>query len=110
MKATIWVLCTARWKRWRHMTAIRAEWDNQTDQDEAGLYPGNPDEAQDRLREVYGADWGRWQLTCHDIEIPELNALQVCKSQRIEEQYCDQVSCGTDSYQPPRCWLASRLC
>jgi hypothetical protein len=80
MKATIWVLCTvltdenapaipAVFARAAYHKAIRAEWDNRMDRDEAGPYPGNPDEAQDRLRQLHGAEWGRWELTCHDIEI-----------------------------------------
>ena len=35
-----------------------------------GLYPGDPDEAQDRIRQAHGAEWSRWELTCHEIEIP----------------------------------------
>jgi hypothetical protein len=27
-------------------------------------------EAQDRLRKRYGADWDRWELSSHEIEIP----------------------------------------
>jgi hypothetical protein len=34
-----------------------------------GPYPGDPDDAQDRIRQAHGAEWGRWELTCHDIEI-----------------------------------------
>jgi hypothetical protein len=54
-------------------TAIRAEWDNRMDQNEAHPYPGDPDEAQDRLRQLHGAEWGRWELTCHEIGIWESN-------------------------------------
>jgi len=89
MKAKIWVLCTVLTDenapampavfaneaeaRTAYDNAIRAEWENWTDQNEAGPYPGNPDEAQDWLRQVHGVEWGRWELTCHDIEIPERN-------------------------------------
>jgi hypothetical protein len=53
--------------------ALRAEWDSCMDRTDDGLYPGNPDEAQDRMRQAHGAEWGRWELTCHDIKIPETN-------------------------------------
>ena len=33
------------------------------------LPPGNPDDAQDRLRQAHGAEWGRWELTNHEIAI-----------------------------------------
>jgi hypothetical protein len=85
MKAKIWVLCTVLTDenapampavfaneaeaRAAYDNAIRAEWDNRMDRDEAGPYPGNPDEAQECLRQVHGAEWGRWELTYHDIEI-----------------------------------------
>jgi hypothetical protein len=48
---------------------IRAEWDNLMDADD-DPYPGDPDEAQDRIRKAHGAEWSRWELTCHEIEIP----------------------------------------
>ena len=48
---------------------IRAEWDNLMDADD-GPYPGDPDAAQDRIRQAHGAEWSRWELTCHEIEIP----------------------------------------
>ena len=48
---------------------IRAEWDNVMDADD-GPYPGDTDEAQVRIRHVHGAEWSRWELTCHEIEIP----------------------------------------
>jgi hypothetical protein len=48
---------------------IRAEWDSLMDADSDGVYPGDPDEAQDRIRKAIGAKWSRWELTCHDIEI-----------------------------------------
>src|SRR6478672_9659445 len=85
MKAKIWVLCTVladenapampavfadeaeAWAKYDEV--IRAEWDNLMDAED-GLYPGDPDEAQDRIRQAHGAEWSRWELTCHDIEIP----------------------------------------
>jgi hypothetical protein len=89
MKAKIWVLCTVLTDenapampavfaneaeaRAAYDKAIRAEWDNRMDQDEADPYPGNSDEAQDRLRQLHGAEWGRRELTCHEIEISEPN-------------------------------------
>jgi hypothetical protein len=88
MKAKIWVLSTVLTDenapampavfaneaaaRAAYDSAIRAEWQNLMDHAEAGPYPGNPDEAQDRIRQAHGAEWGRWELTCHEIEIPEL--------------------------------------
>ena len=39
------------------------------DPDTDGPYPGDPDEAQERIRQAHGAEWSRWELTCHDIEI-----------------------------------------
>jgi hypothetical protein len=89
MKAKIWVLCTVlrdenapampvvfadeTEARVKYNEIMRAEWDNRMDRDEASPYPGNPDEAQDRLRQLHGAEWSRWELTSHDIEIPEPN-------------------------------------
>ena len=49
---------------------IRAEWDSIMDPNDDGPYPGDPDEAQDRIRQAHGAEWSRWELTCHDIELP----------------------------------------
>ena len=49
---------------------IRAEWDNLMDPDTDGPYPGDPNEAQELIRRVHGAEWSRWELTCHEIEIP----------------------------------------
>jgi hypothetical protein len=54
----------------KYDATIRAEWDNLMDADSDGPYPGDPDEAQDRIRKAIGAEWSRWELTCHDIEIP----------------------------------------
>jgi hypothetical protein len=86
MKAKIWALCTVlsdenapampavfadeAEARAAYDKALRAEWDSLMDRHEAGPYPSNPEEAQDRLRQVHGAEWGRWELTCHDVEIP----------------------------------------
>jgi hypothetical protein len=50
--------------------ALRAEWDSRMDPNNDGPYPGDPDEAQDRMRQAHGAEWGRWELTSHDVEIP----------------------------------------
>jgi hypothetical protein len=54
------------WAKYDEM--IRAEWDNVMDADD-GPYPGDPDAAQDRIRQAHGAEWSRWELTCHDVEI-----------------------------------------
>jgi predicted phosphohydrolase len=85
MKAKIWVLCTVladenapampavfgdeaeAWAKYDEM--IRAEWDSMMDPDTDGPYPGDPDAAQDQIRQAHGAEWSRWELTCHDIEI-----------------------------------------
>jgi hypothetical protein len=85
MKAKIWVLCTVladenapampalftdeaeAWAKYDEV--IRAEWENLMDADD-GPYPGDPDEAQDRIRQAHGAEWSRWELTQHEIEIP----------------------------------------
>ena len=85
MKAKIWVLCTVladenapampavfadeaeAWAKYDEV--IRAEWDNLMDA-EGGPYPGDPDEAQNRIRQAHGAEWSRWELTCHEIKIP----------------------------------------
>jgi hypothetical protein len=48
--------------------AISAEWGNLMELAEAGPYPGDPDEAQDRIRQVHGTEWSRWEMTDHDIE------------------------------------------
>jgi hypothetical protein len=84
MKAKIWVLCTVladengpampavfadeTEARAKYDEVIRAEWDNLMDAYD-GPYPGAPDEAQDRIRQAHGAEWSRWELTCHEIEI-----------------------------------------
>jgi hypothetical protein len=49
---------------------IRAEWDSIMDPNDDGPYPGDPDAAQDRIRQAHGAEWSRWELTQHEIEIP----------------------------------------
>ena len=84
MKAKIWVLCTVladenapampavfadeaeAWAKYDEM--IRAEWALDGSRHD-GLYPGNPDEAQDRIRQAIGAEWSRWELTRHEIEL-----------------------------------------
>jgi hypothetical protein len=87
MKAKIWVLCTVLTDenapampavfasemdaRAAYDTAIRAEWDSLMEPTNDGPYPGDPDDAQDRIRQAHGAEWGRWELTCHEIEILE---------------------------------------
>jgi hypothetical protein len=55
------------WAKYDEM--IRVEWDNLMDADD-GPYPGDTDEAQVRIRHVHGAEWSRWELTYHEIEIP----------------------------------------
>jgi hypothetical protein len=60
---------------------MRAEWDSNTPENdvmEPLPYPtldeegriGDPDAAQDALKEWLGNEWGRWQLTSHQIEMP----------------------------------------
>ena len=39
------------------------------DPNDDGPYPGDPDAAQDRIRQAHGAEWSRWELTYHDVEI-----------------------------------------
>jgi hypothetical protein len=84
MKTKIWVLATVladenapalpavfadEAEAWaKYDATIRAEWDNVMDAGD-GPYPGDPDEAQAQIREAIGAEWSRWELTCHDIEI-----------------------------------------
>ena len=86
MKAKIWVLCTVladenapampavfadEAEAWtKYDEAIRAEWDSTMDPNDDGPYPGDPDEAQNRIRQAHGAEWSRWELTQHEIEIP----------------------------------------
>jgi hypothetical protein len=85
MKAKIWVLCTVLVDEnapampavfadeaealAKYDEVIRAEWDSIMDPNDDGPYPGDPDAAQDRIRQAHGAEWSRWELTCHDIEI-----------------------------------------
>src|SRR3982074_838920 len=56
------------WAKYDEM--IRAEWDNIMDPNDDGPYPGDPDEAQDRIRQARGAEWSRGGLTQQEIEIP----------------------------------------
>ena len=85
MKAKIWVLCTVladenatampavfaneveAWAKYDEM--IRTEWATLMDPDDDGPYPGDPDEAQDRIRKAIGPEWSRWELTSHEVEI-----------------------------------------
>jgi hypothetical protein len=48
---------------------MRWEWDSTMDPDTDGPYPGDPYEAQERIRRAHGAEWSRWELRRHDIEI-----------------------------------------
>jgi hypothetical protein len=86
MKAKIWVLCTVlidenapampavftdeTEARAKYDEMMRAEWDSLVDRSDYGPYPGDADEAQNRIRQVLGAEWSRWELTCHEIEMP----------------------------------------
>jgi hypothetical protein len=54
--------------RAKYDEVIRAEWDNLMDAYD-GPYPGDPDAAQERIRRAHGAEWSRWGLTRHDVEI-----------------------------------------
>ena len=58
----------AAWAKYDEM--IRAEWDSCMDRSDDGPYPGDPDAAQERIRRAHGAEWSRWELTQHEIEIP----------------------------------------
>ena len=85
MKAKIWVLCTVlidenapampavlaeeTAARIKCDEMMRAEWNNLMDSDSDGPYPGDPDQAQEQIRITNGAEWSRWELTCHEIEI-----------------------------------------
>ena len=90
MKLKIWVLATvlpetnepalpavfadeAAARRY-YAEAIRAEWDNVIGRDFEEPYPGDPDDAQRRLRLLAGGEWGSWELSCHDLEINGLTA------------------------------------
>jgi hypothetical protein len=73
MKAKVWVLCTVLTDenapampavfadeaaaRAAYHKAIRAEWDSLMDRSDDDPYPCNPVKAQDRLRQVHGAEW-----------------------------------------------------
>jgi hypothetical protein len=79
MKAKVWVLCTVLTDenapampavfaneaeaRAQYDEAMRAEWDSCMDRSDDGPYPGDPDEAQDQIRQAHGAEWGRWHLS-----------------------------------------------
>lgn len=85
MKIKVWVLCTvvpdegnpalptvfadALTAYAYYDKAMRAEWANVAEHAALGPYPGNPDQAQARLRHIFGADWGRWDVSCHEIKI-----------------------------------------
>jgi hypothetical protein len=85
MKAKIWVLCTVLADenapampavfvdeieaRAKYDEIMRAEWDSCMDQSDDGPYPGDACEAQNRMRQALGAEWSRWELTSHEIEI-----------------------------------------
>ena len=85
MKAKIWVLSAVladenapampalftdeTEARAKYDEVMRWEWDAWMDPTDTGPYPGDPDDAQDRIRQVHGAEWSRWELTCHEIEI-----------------------------------------
>ena len=55
--------------RAKYDEVMRWEWDSMMDPNGDGPYPGSPDEAQDRIRNAIGAEWSRWELTCHEIEL-----------------------------------------
>jgi hypothetical protein len=85
MKAKIWVLATVladenapampavfadeTEARAKYDEVMRWEWDSMMDHDTGGPYPGDPDQAQERIRGAHGAEWSRWELTRHDVEI-----------------------------------------
>ena len=74
MKAKVWVLCTVLTDenapampavfadeaeaRAAYDKALRAEWDSCMDLRHDGPYPGDPNDAQDRMRQAHGAEWG----------------------------------------------------
>jgi hypothetical protein len=55
--------------RAKYDEVMRWEWDSVMDPNDDGPYPGDPDAAQDRIRQAHGGEWGRWELTSHDIKI-----------------------------------------
>lgn len=89
MKVKIWVLSTcvpdenepcwpqvyaseeAAQKGFRE--AMESEWrSNGPEDEETGErlpFPDDPDEAHERIAELQDAEWGRWELTSHEIEI-----------------------------------------
>src|ERR1700738_2369777 len=54
--------------RAKYDEVICAEWDNLMVAED-GPDPGDPVEAKERIRQAHGAEWSRWELTCHDVEI-----------------------------------------
>ena len=51
--------------REKYDEVMRWEWDSMMDPDTDGPYPRDPDQAQARIRQAHGAEWSRWELTCH---------------------------------------------
>jgi hypothetical protein len=51
--------------RAKYDEVMRWEGDSMMDPDIDGPYPGDPYEAQERIRRAHGAEWSRWELTCH---------------------------------------------
>ena len=85
MKAKIWVLATVladenapampavfadEAEAWAKYDEVIRGMGQPDGPDADGPYPGDPDEAQDRIRHAHGAEWSRWELTQHEIEIP----------------------------------------
>ena len=59
--------------RAKYDEVMRWEGDSMMDPDIDGPYPGDPYDAQERIRRAHGAEWSRWELTRHDIEISTTN-------------------------------------
>jgi hypothetical protein len=73
MKAKVWVLCTVLTDenapampavfaddaeaRAAYDKTTRTEWDSLMDRSDDDPYPDNPVKAQDRLRQLHGAEW-----------------------------------------------------
>jgi hypothetical protein len=55
--------------RAKYDEVMRWEWDSMMDHDIDGPYPGDPYDAQEQIRRAHGAEWSRWELRRHDIEI-----------------------------------------
>lgn len=57
--------------------AMRGEWETNgprdDDTDELLPMPDDMDEAHDAIAEAAGADWGRWQITSHVVDIPAID-------------------------------------